>query len=171
MAMEIPDWALRRAGPSDRLDVQKAVKRNRLVYNWYEVPNLKQWARSQGWPTPWLTFSSKFLETMLANDENYALVLSQTDLVFQIPKKEYSIDDSKVAEFDKLYQDREFSELVDELRDIRRAVYAGVKVLVDGRKLMGSSSFYNWAHGRYYLLEDDPNSGWIGDDSPNPWYR
>ncbi len=170
MSMAIPDWAMRQAGPSDRLNVKKAAEKNRLVYNWYQVPDLRKWAKRQGWPTPWLSFASKFLETMLENDQNFTLVLDQTDLVFQIPVQEYSIDDGTLAEFDQMYKAREFLDLVDELRDIRRAVEVGVKVHIDGQTLKSWGGFYSWAHGRYYLLEDDTGSGWIGDDSKQPIY-
>jgi hypothetical protein len=54
--------------------------------------------------------------------------------------------------------------LVEELRQIRRAVEAGVVVQVEGAGTLRTwQEFYTWAHGRYHMLEDgcDP---WIGDD-------
>jgi hypothetical protein len=54
--------------------------------------------------------------------------------------------------------------LVEELRQIRRAVEAGAVVQVEGAGTPGTwQEFYAWAHGRYHMLEDgcDP---WIGDD-------
>ena len=53
--------------------------------------------------------------------------------------------------------------LVAGLREIRRAVAAGVVVYVDGKTLRSFGSFYNWAHGRYDALEEGYDS-WIGDD-------
>ena len=50
------------------------------------------------------------------------------------------------------------------MREIRRAVEAGVVVEIDGRKLKSWASFYDWAHGRYHMLEDGYDS-WIGDDN------
>ena len=55
--------------------------------------------------------------------------------------------------------------LVEELRQIRRLVEAGTVVQVEGGATLRTwSEFYNWAHGRYHMLEDgcDP---WIGDDN------
>ena len=50
-------------------------------------------------------------------------------------------------------------------REIRRAVEAGVVVKVEGTQtvLKTWQSFYDWAHGRYHMLEDGYDS-WIGDD-------
>ena len=53
--------------------------------------------------------------------------------------------------------------LVEELREIRRAVEAGVAVKVEGKTLRSWGAFYDWAHGRYRALEDGYDS-WIGDD-------
>ena len=53
--------------------------------------------------------------------------------------------------------------LVEALREIRRAVEAGVAVKVEGKTLRDFDSFYTWAHGRYHALEDGYDS-WIGDD-------
>ena len=55
--------------------------------------------------------------------------------------------------------------LVEELREIRRAIEAGAVVEVEGGGKLGTwQEFYDWAHGRYHMLEDgcDP---WIGDDN------
>jgi hypothetical protein len=55
--------------------------------------------------------------------------------------------------------------LVEELRALRRAVEAGVVVQVeDGPRLQTWQGFYEWAHGRYHMLEDGYDR-WIGDDS------
>lgn len=54
--------------------------------------------------------------------------------------------------------------LVEELRLIRRAVEAGTAVQIEGAPTLTTwQEFYDWAHGRYHMLEDgcDP---WIGDD-------
>ncbi|HET8798916.1 MAG TPA: hypothetical protein VFO89_14580, partial [Thermoanaerobaculia bacterium] len=54
--------------------------------------------------------------------------------------------------------------LVEMLREIRRAVEAGVVVRVEeGVELRDWQSFYNWAHGRYHALEDGSDA-WIGHD-------
>ena len=54
--------------------------------------------------------------------------------------------------------------MVEALRAIRRAVEAGVVVQVEGAQEMRTwQGFYDWAHGRYHMLEDGYDR-WIGDD-------
>jgi len=78
---------------------------------------------------------------------------------------------------DALYEEREdmgglgprptgWGWLVEELREIRRAVEAGVVVKVEETQTVLTTwqSFYDWAHGRYHMLEDGYD-GWIGDDA------
>ncbi len=55
--------------------------------------------------------------------------------------------------------------LVEALRAIRRAVEAGVVVHIEGEQpLLSWQHFYQWAHGRYHMLEDGYDT-WIGDDA------
>ena len=54
--------------------------------------------------------------------------------------------------------------LVEELRQIRRAIEAGTVVQVEGVATLRTwQQFYDWAHGRYHMLEDGCDA-WIGDD-------
>jgi hypothetical protein len=54
--------------------------------------------------------------------------------------------------------------LVEELRAIRRVVEAGTPVVVEGGATLRTwQEFYDWAHGRYHMLEDGSDH-WIGDD-------
>lgn len=54
--------------------------------------------------------------------------------------------------------------LVEELREIRRAVEAGVAVQIEGGPMLHTrNGFYTWAHGRYHMLEDGYDQ-WIGTD-------
>lgn len=165
----IPDWALRSAGPGDRAEVSGARKKNQLVTNWHDVPGLRKWARSKRWRTAWLTFQSAFFDKMLENDDNFAMVLAETNLTLRIPIEAYTLDPKQISEFDALYESGYFRLLVDELREVRRAVEAGVTVYAGDVKMTSFQSFYSWAHGRYYALEDDTNSSWIGDDSRHPF--
>lgn len=81
-----------------------------------------------------------------------------------------TVSAERLQELDWLYAQRspsgrptEWGGLVDALREIRRAVEAGVVVEVDGRTLTSFATFYTWAHGRYHMLEDGYDR-WIGDD-------
>ncbi len=84
---------------------------------------------------------------------------------------EHMISTEDLRALDALYEARSPSgrptswhALVEELRQIRRAVEAGTVVQVEGDATLRTwSEFYAWAHGRYHMLEDgcDP---WIGSD-------
>lgn len=84
---------------------------------------------------------------------------------------EYIVSAEDLSALDALYAKRSPSgqptswrSLVEELRKIRRIVEAGTVVHVAGEATLRTwTEFYDWAHGRYHMLEDgcDP---WIGDD-------
>lgn len=91
-------------------------------------------------------------------------------------KREHTLTIEKLEELDGLYQETEdmgilgkrhtgFGPLVEELREIRRLVEAGVSVRIEGTQTVLNTwqSFYSWAHGRYHALEDGYDH-WIGDD-------
>ena len=86
-------------------------------------------------------------------------------------ERTYTITAEKLSAFDGLYEERSTSGrpvswgvLVEELREIRRAVEAGVVVTVEGAQTLRTwQDFYQWAHGRYHMLEDGYDK-WIGDD-------
>jgi len=132
---------------------------------------LRGWTRQQGWPTPWFGFKDAFLRKMLDSEDNFALALSESGIQVVIPIERYTISEEQLSEFDALYEEQnEFGRptgwgaLVSGLREIRRLVEAGIVVEVDGKSLKRFGSFYNWAHGRYHMLEDGYDS-WIGDDN------
>jgi len=82
-----------------------------------------------------------------------------------VSTEELAALDSMYAERSPNGQPTRWRALVEELRRIRRAVEAGAVVEVAGaRTLTTWQEFYEWAHGRYHMLEDgcDP---WIGDDN------
>ena len=81
------------------------------------------------------------------------------------------ISAEKLRELDELYAERSavgqpvgWGSLVEELREIRRAIEAGAVVTVEGAQTFRSwQGFYDWAHGRYHALEDGYDK-WIGAD-------
>lgn len=90
---------------------------------------------------------------------------------------EYIITTEMLKDLDALYEASEdmgilgrrathWDVLVQDLRAIRRRVEAGVIVKIEGTPIVLNSweTFYDWAHGRYYALEDS-FTPWIGDDS------
>lgn len=171
MKTEIPAWALRTATAEDSGSARDAQSLGRMRIKWPDLKALKTWARQQGWPTPWLDFEEAFVTRMLESKEAFELALNDSGIEILIPKQDYTIPAAKVRELDALYEERSASgrptgwgSLVEELREIRRAVEAGVAVKVEGaQELRTWQAFYEWAHGRYHALEDGYDR-WIGDD-------
>ena len=168
MRPELPAWALMRAGPADRLAIRDAHARGVITLKWKAERAPRGWAKQQGWPAPWFGFDDAFVSKMLESDEHLELALAGSGVEVYIPKPSHAIADAELAELDALYQDHAWRALVDELREIRRAVEAGVVVSVGGTTLRSWEGFYSWAHGRYHALEDDVRTAWIGDDSRHP---
>lgn len=177
MKNDIPHWAMRRATPTDIVAVQQAQKQGYLQIKWVPIKEFRAWATSQGWRMPRFGFESAFIKKMLNSDEDFRLALGASGIDLEIPKESYTLTAGQLAEFDALYDEVQelgsggtyrsgWGALVGELREIRRAVEAGVKVLVPDKTepLHSFQSFYTWAHGRYYLLEEGYDS-WIGDDN------
>ena len=96
----------------------------------------------------------------------------------QLSEREHTITVAMLKELDALYEDAAgvtpivqwqrqqlWGFLVEELRQIRRLVEAGVTVRIEGTPtvLRTWQDFYTWAHGRYHNLEDGYDR-WIGDD-------
>lgn len=172
MKADIPEWALRTATPEDQGFAREAQSLGRLRVRWPDLTALRSWARQRGWPVPWVGFKEAFLARMLGSREDFETALKESGIEVSIPRRDYTISKEKLAELDALYEQRSTSgrpigwgTLVEELRQIRRAVEAGVVVSVEGAQgLRTWQDFYNWAHGRYHALEDGYDS-WIGDDA------
>ena len=174
MNNNIPTWALRAATFEDQGFAKDAQQQGRMQIKWPNIKALRSWAKQQRWPTPWFGFEEAFINTMLESKENFELAINESGIAIHIPKQEHMISVEKLRELDALYEEREdmggrrptrWGQLVEELRQIRRAVEAGVVVKVEGTQtvLKTWQSFYDWAHGRYHMLEDGYDS-WIGDD-------
>lgn len=187
--LPIPSWALRQAGSGDWRVAAEAHRRDVLEINWNRpgnrfAPRLGppilpgpplEWAKAQGWRLPWLGRfldpSGTFLDAALVSEERFERTLRESGAVFFVPRQEYVLGAAELRKLDALYAARDgetgrpdrWGELVAELRDLRRAVEAGVEVEVEGRRLRSFSAFYDWAHGRFHALEDGYDA-WIGDD-------
>jgi hypothetical protein len=138
---------------------------------WPDLKKLRDWAQRQGWPAPRFGFEAAFLAKMLESEETFRLATKESGIEVLVPKPEFTISLDKLAEMDGLYEERSaacqatgWGVLVEELREIRRAVGAGVAVTIEGGPtLRGWQEFYDWAHGRYHALEDGTDK-WIGGD-------
>lgn len=172
MNNHIPAWALRAATVEDHGLVKEAHGQGRMQIKWPHVNAVRSWAKQQGWSTPFFGFEEAFIANMLETKENFALALEKSGLEIQVPQQQYTITDETLCTFDALYEGRSSSGrpdrwgiLVEQLRDIRRAVEVGVVVNIEGEQpIVSWQGFYSWANGRYHMLEDGYDK-WIGDDS------
>ena len=172
MSISPPDWAFRAASPEDHSLAQTAHRQHQMRITWPEAKALRTWAKQQHWNTPFFGFETAFIAQMLENAANFALAIRESGIAISLPKQQHTIDEAQLAELDALYTQRDPSGrpgdwgiLVEELREIRRAIELGVAVTIAGepKPLRGWQSFYQWAHGRYHMLEDGYDA-WIGDD-------
>ena len=170
--MNVPSWALRTVTTEDQGLTKNAHQKGRLQIKWPNIKTLRGWAKQQGWPTPFFGFEEAFMAKMLETRENFELAIEKSGIEIQVPRQNYTISNEKIRELDSLYEERSatgrpnsWGTLVEELREIRRAVEAGVVVNVEGEKsILNWQNFYNWAHGRYHMLEDGYDK-WIGNDA------
>jgi hypothetical protein len=171
MKAAIPAWAMRRAAADDHAEARGAHGRGTLQVTWPERKALRAWSRLRGWPAPWFGFRTAFLTRMLESPVNFASALEESGIELHLPRREHTLSLDQVRELDELYEKRSsyghavwWGILVEELREIRRAVQAGVVVQVEGGpKIQSGEGFYRWAHGRYHMLEESADK-WILDD-------
>lgn len=166
MKTGIPAWAMKRANAEDYGVVQDSRSRGTMQVNWPDRKALRRWAKLQAWPTPWFGFEQAFLAKMFDSQVTFTQAIDESGIEIQFPRREYILSAERLEGLDSQYESRgaSWGFLVEELREIRRAVEAGVKVQVeDGPRLQSWEGFYRWAHGRYPLLEEGYDH-WIGDD-------
>jgi hypothetical protein len=172
MKKAVPAWAMRRAAAEDYDAARDANSRGNLRIEWPDQKALRDWAKLQGWRTwGWFGFQDAFLGKLLESPTNFASALDRSGIEVHLPRQEYTLSSEALRELDALYAERNpdgrpasWGLLVEELREIRRAVWAGVVVQVEGGpRLRTGGGFYAWASGRYHALEDGFDK-WIGDD-------
>ncbi|MBK8050950.1 MAG: hypothetical protein IPK16_29950 [Anaerolineales bacterium] len=172
MKKDFPAWAMSTASAEDYHIAQDAQRRGAMQIKWPDRKALRHWTKLQGWPAPWFGFETAFLTKIFESPMNFTQAINESGIEIQIPRQEFILSAARLAELDSLYAQRSpggrpdsWGILVDDLRELRRAVEAGVVVQVeDGPRLQTWQGFYEWAHGRYHMLEDGYDR-WIGDDS------
>lgn len=172
MNKNAPSWALRPVTTEDLGYAIEAHRQGRMQIKWPDIKALRRWAKQQGWPIPFFGFEEAFITKMLATKDDFELAVATGGLEIQVPIQNYTISGEKMRELDALYEARSstghpnsWGILVEELRDIRRAVEMGVAVKIEGEQPLHSwQDFYAWAHGRYHMLEDGYDK-WIGNDA------
>ena len=168
----LPSWALQPVVADDYALARDAHRRGTLQVKWPDMPGLRAWAKRQGWPAPWFGFQDAFLHRLLEDSASFALAVRESRLEMQAPRQTYTLSAEMLEELDALYAERssngrptDWGALVEALSKIRRAVESGVSVEIEGSPPIQSwQAFYEWAHGRYYMLEDGYDH-WIGDDA------
>lgn len=174
MKNDLPRWAMKQATDDDLGAVRQAQKQGYLEVKWPPMKSLRAWAKTQGWYAPWFNFESAFIKTVLDTEQAFRLAISTSGIELNIPRESYTITAERLERLDNLYSDvgstgnhqLGWGVLVGELREIRRAVEAGVQVSVPDKAspLHSFQGFYEWAHGRYHMLEEGYDR-WIGDDN------
>ena len=172
MNKALPEWALQTATPGDQALAQEMHRQGKLRITWPDINALRMWAKQQGWPTPWFGLEEAIITHMLETDTNFALAMTNSGITVRFPKQFCTISGETLRKLDALYDNRStngrptgWDTLVEELRDIRRVVEAGIAVQIEGQQpIQNWQQFYAWAHGRYHMLEDGADK-WIGDDS------
>ena len=85
MTASIPNWALKAVTPEDREQTLRAHERGTLQLTWPGGKPPRDWAKQQGWPTPWFGFERKFVSRMLEDDASFALALRESGAEIHIP--------------------------------------------------------------------------------------
>jgi hypothetical protein len=167
----LPPWALQAATVADYDLVKAAHEHGRLQLTWPDPNAIRRWAKHHGWPTPLFDFEAAFIAKMLETNAQFELAITTSGVAIHLPTPQYAMTHEQIHALDALYAQRSASGrptgwgiLVEELRAIRRAVELGVVVQIeDEQTLRDWQTFYQWAHGRYHMLEDGADA-WIGDD-------
>lgn len=160
--MLLPNWALEKAGPHDRVRAKEAYEKETGRFT---VPNrvsLKDWMKAQGWKRSWISLEGSFYKQCFQDDSLFQLALKEEMVDIWIPKEVCQISVADLASMDKDYDAQDWSTAAAKLRDIRRAIDAGVIIEIDGQSFKSSGSFYTWTHQRYHALEEISNE-WMMD--------
>ena len=171
---DLPKWAVQKATGQDFRRTKQSIEHGTYTISGPDTKTLKTWAKQQGWPTSWFGFNHKFVQKMLESEANFALALQDAGLVVWIPRESYRISKQQLQSWDAMYEEREdmgalgmrptrLGSLVENLREVRRAIEAQVFIEIDNRQLHNVGSFLKWVDERYHMLEDGYDS-WVGDD-------
>ena len=169
---DLPSWALKTADPEDYAAVVARPRPDFDKIRWPDLRKIKTWARQQRWPVPYFGFKRAFVSKMMESEDSFRRAVWLSGIAWEIPKPEHHLSAQELRDLDELYQEPVASQrsgswaaLVIGLREIRRAVEAGVAIAIeDGPTLRSWQAFYSWAHARYPRLEEGCDH-WIGDDA------
>lgn len=158
--MQLPTWALEKAEPQDRDRARNAYQKKTGRFTITNRATLKDWMKAQAWKQSRFALEGSFYKQCFQDDDYFRTALEEQVVEMWIPKQSHQVSKTDLASMDKDYNDREWAAAVAQLKDIRRAIDAGVTIEVDGQTFKSSGSFYNWAHKRYHSLEE-ASDDWI----------
>ena len=169
---DLPAWAMKIAEPEDYAAVASRSGSNLDTIRWPDLDKLKAWARQQRWPVPWFGFKRAFVSKMMESEDTFRRAVRHSGIAWTIPKSAHLLSLRELRDLDDLYHEPvaeqrrgSWAALVVGLREIRRAIEAGVAIAIeDGPTLRSWQAFYSWAHARYPGLEEGSDA-WIGDDA------
>ncbi|MCB0689644.1 MAG: hypothetical protein KDC53_24055 [Saprospiraceae bacterium] len=148
-----PDWEL----------VKKAHQAGTVKIELLNDASLRSWMKGNGWKSSWIFLEESFKKQLLSEEWKYRQALEGGIVEIMIPKDKVNISGETLKDLDESYEERSWSSLVESLRDMRRAVEAGVILEVEGKPIKTWNAWYSWAHSRYPGLEEGSDL-WIGDD-------
>jgi hypothetical protein len=115
----LPAWAWQPATAGDLQTVQAKLAEGKVKTNWDQVPGLRKWAKSQGWPAPWFGFKEAFLARMTEDEASFGRASAETGLEVQWLHDEHTIGEEELQSLDGLLEEGHNRLLVEELRSIR----------------------------------------------------
>lgn len=161
--MLLPNWALEKAGPHDRVRAKEARQKDTGRFTLPNRVSLKEWMKARGWKRSWISPEGSFYKQCFQDDTLFQLVLKEKMVDIWIPKQSHRISEADLAAINRDYEAQDWSATAAQLRDIRRALGAGVIIEIDGQSFKSSGSFYTWVHQRYHALEGISNE-WMTDE-------
>jgi hypothetical protein len=168
----LPSWALKTAEPEDYPALAGGRRPDPDMIRWPDPAKLKAWARQQRWPLPFFGFKRAFVDKMMESEDSFRRAVRHSGIAWVIPKSAHLLSAGELRDLDDLYREPaaeqrrgSWNALVIGLREIRRAIEAGVAITIEGGPTLRSwQAFYSWAHARYPGLEEGSDH-WIGDDA------
>ncbi len=169
---DLPAWALKIAEAEDYAALAPGRRPAPDMIRWPDLAKLKAWARQQRWPVPFFGFKRAFVDRMMESEDSFRRAVRHSGIAWTIPKSAHQLTARELRDLDELYDEPDnirrvgsWNALVIGLREIRRAIEAGVAIAIeDGPTLRSWQAFYSWAHARYPGLEEGCDH-WIGDDA------
>lgn len=161
--MKISHWFLKKAGVDDYEKARKVLSDLDGKIEFRDRKNLYTWMKKSGWKPNWFFVEQSFRKRIVEEEKRFRQAIAEKKATIMIPVDSYRCDNKYLEDLDQDYENGDYDGMVSSLSDLRRAIDAGVLVLIDGNSFDDSSKFYNWVHKRWHLLEECADK-WILSD-------